>query len=69
MPVITKDNEFPPVEDQSKKDSSKLHTARVEHHQAAPGPVKPTNTDVFEQKLSNEEAKLKSAELNKGNSQ
>ncbi|KAF8428252.1 hypothetical protein EV426DRAFT_334662 [Tirmania nivea] len=40
--------------------------ARLEHFQAAPGPVVPQDTSVFEDKPSREEILAKTAELNKG---
>lgn len=39
--------------------------ARVEHFQAAPGPVIPQDTSIFENKPSKEEILAKTAELNK----
>ncbi|KAF8449946.1 hypothetical protein BGX38DRAFT_1185527 [Terfezia claveryi] len=39
--------------------------ARPEHFQAAPGPVIPQDTSVFENKPSREEILAKTAELNK----
>ena len=47
------------------KKDDKSTGARAEHFQAAPGPAIPKDLSVFENKLSPEEIKARTAELNK----
>jgi len=65
FPVLpSKDTIQAGVFDKKSTDSGDT-TARVEHFQAAPGPAVPQDLSVFEQKLSKEEIRAKTAELNK----
>lgn len=65
FPVLpSKDTIQAGVFDKSTSDSGNT-AARVEHFQAAPGPVVPQDMSVFEQKLSKEEILARTAELNK----